>query len=1152
MHILLRETHGLEEAAVAQDLGQAPADLVVLSFADSDLGAFAAGWQAGRARAFSAKLDTGFATENAKEQERGASVRFNQAGGCSALPSLRLANLARLTHPLSVDLYIENTLRHARAILIRLLGGLDYWRYGVEQVRAIAHARGIKLAIVPGDGRADPRLDEASTVPVAVLRRLTALCEIGGAQAAAAALAELARAAGLQAAALQVVPALPRHGYFPGDPATCPVETPRAGEAPRALIVFYRAFLVAADLEPVEQLMAGFAARGITPVAVFVDSLKARDTDRWLRGELARIQPDIVVNATAFSARDADGSPFEATDAVVLQVALAGSVRAAWAESERGLSPADLAIHVVLPEIDGRVFAGVVSFKEPQPVDPDLGFARVRHAADPERIQAVVARALAIIHLRRTPPGERRLALVLSAYPGRDDQIAHAVGLDAPESAIEIVRLLAGAGYRVADMPLDHGALIGRLLAAEMRWPLADYCAALDAIDPALRDGVLAQWGPPEDDPTVEDGAFRFRATRCGNLIVAAQPDRGARADRAAEYHDPRRPPRHAFVAFYLWLRQVTRIDALVHIGAHGTLEWLPGKSVALSSACWPEMLVGSTPVIYPFIVNDPGEAATAKRRLGAVTIGHMTPPQRRGPLPPGLRTVERLLDEYSNADGLDPRRRERLANDIFKAAQHSGLDRDSGLKPDMAPREAVVKLDAFVCDVKNSLFPDGLHVFGRVPMLPEDDDSFNGPLAAMPFAACAEAERAGLLKALEGRAVPPGPAGSPWRGRRDVLPTGRNLFTIDPRAVPSRAAALQGERLAAALLTRHLQDHGEHPRNVVVDLWGSATMRTAGEEFAMALSLIGVAPVWDATSDRVSGFEVLTLAQLGRPRIDVTLRISGLFRDVFANLPVLFEQAAAALARRAEPIGDNPFRGREGPRVFGPAPGGYGVRVAEMVDELTPDTAAAAAEAWLAGSAFTYGGRDDGEPARTALEERAGNADAFVHTQDLPETDLLMAPDYAAHEAGFAAAARTLGGAPALYHADSARAEAPRMRTLPEEIARVVRARAANPRWIEGQMRHGFRGAAEIAWTLDQMALFAHLAGVVESHHVDLYYDATLGDDAVRQFLEAANPGAAEQMRRRFRHLIDAGYWDMRKNSVIDALAPPDAVEPSPGERQK
>ncbi|MFD2180641.1 cobaltochelatase subunit CobN [Rhodoplanes azumiensis] len=1099
MHILFRETHGLEEAATAEDLGHAPADLVVLSFADSDLGAFAAGWRAGR----------------------------------EELPSLRLANLARLQHPLSVDLYIERTLSHAKGILIRLLGGLDYWRYGVEQVQAAAARNNIALAIVPGDGRPDPRLDEASNVPVSTLRRLQTLCDTGGARAAQGALAQLALACGLWAVPILGVRALPRHGFFPGDFSACPVDAPCEGDAPRALVVFYRAILAAADTAPVEALMAALKERGVTPVGIFVDSLKEPETRAWLRDQLARIEPDVIVNATAFSARDADGGPFDAVDAPVLQVALAASSRKAWAASERGLSPSDLAIHVVLPEVDGRVFSGVVSFKEPEPIDPDLGFARVVHAPHGERVIAVAARAVALARLRRTARADRKLALVLSAYPGRDDQIAHAVGLDAPESAVAALSMLAAAGYGVGDPPRDHAMLIARLLAEEISWPLADYEAALAGLDPALRAELMTQWGAPSDDPSVRDGRIHFRAIRCGNLIVAAQPERGSRAERAAAYHDARRAPRHGFVAFHLWLRQVARIDALVHMGAHGTLEWLPGKSVALSGACWPDVLLGPTPVVYPFIVNDPGEAATAKRRLGAVTIGHMTPPQRQSAVPERLHTVERLLDEYSNADGLDPRRRERLAKDIVAAAKETGLDRDTGITDDTSPQEAVTKLDAFVCDVKATQFSDGLHVFGRVPVVPDDD----GLLGDMPFADCAAAERTSLLAALDGRAVAPGPAGSPWRGRRDVLPTGRNLFTVDPRAVPSRAAADHGARLADALLTRHLQDHGEYPGSVLVDLWGSATMRTAGEELAMALRLMGVVPTWDTTSDRVSGFEILTLAQLGRPRIDVTLRISGLFRDVFPSLPVLFEQAVAALATRDEPAEENPFRTSVGPRVFGPAPGAYGVGVAETVDDLTPESVAAAAEAWLAGSAHAYG-RHDGVFARDALEAQVAAADAFVHTQDLPETDLLMAPDYAAHEAGFAAAAKTLGATPALYHADSARADDPRMRTLREEIARVVRARATNRTWICGQMRHGFRGAAEIAWTLDQMALFAHLAQAVPPHHFDLYYDATLGDDQVRDFLDSANPRAAEAMRRRFRQLVTAGHWTTRRNSVMDAIA--------------
>ena len=1103
MHILLRERHGLEETAAAEDLGQAPADLVVLSFSDSDLSAFAAAWRAGR----------------------------------QTLPSLRLANLRRLTHPLSVDLYIQKTLSEARGILIRLLGGAEYWHYGVEQLSALAAAKGIALAIVPGDGRPDPRLDAASNLPPSTLRRLKTLCDSGGPDSARAALAQLALAAGLPAAPPVHRATLHRHGFYvPGTGVVESSDLDLASDgAPIVLVVFYRAFLAASDTDPVDRLIGELARRGTRPIGLFAASLKDPESDGWLRHWIARIAPDLIINATAFSARGdgGPGSPLDVVDAPVLQVALAGSTREVWAESDRGLSPSDLAIHVVLPELDGRIFAGVASFKKVEAADPELGYARTVHSGDDGRIAAIVARARAWIALRRTAPADKRLAIVLSAYPGRDDQMAHAVGLDAPESTVEMLNVLRDRGYTVTNAPADGAALIDRLKTETIRWRLEKYRAELAGLAPALVADLLSQWGAPESDPAISDGDFVFKAVHCGHALVAVQPDRGQRVDRAAEYHDPRRSPRHSYVAFYLWLRDVAKCDALIHMGAHGTLEWLPGKSVALSSSCWPDALLGPTPVIYPFIVNNPGEAAAAKRRLGAVTIGHITPPISAGKLPPGLHAIERLLDEYSVADGLDPRRRERLARAIIDKARESGLDRDSGLSDAMTPREAVVRLDSFVCDVKTTLVADGLHIFGRVPMQPAGDQT------EMPFAACAAGERAALLAALDGKHVAPGPAGSPWRGRRDVLPTGRNLFTVDTRAVPSRTAAEQGECLADALLTRHLQDHGDYPRNVMLDLWGSATMRTAGEEFAMALHLMGVTPVWDTTSDRVSGFNVIALAALGRPRIDVTLRISGLFRDVFSTLPVMFEQAAAALAARDEPDEENPYRAAAGPRGFGPAPGDYGVGVVEAVTEFTSATAEDAGEAWLAASAFAYGGAQDGMAARPALEQRTAATDAFVHAQDLPETDLLTAPDYAAHEAGFAAAARRLGSTTSmLYHVDTTNLDAPRMRTLAEEIARVVRGRAANPRWLAGQMRHGFRGAAEIASTLDQMALFAHLAGAVENHHFDLYYDATLGDDEVRRFIEQANPEAAAAMRQRFQQLRDAGYWTTRRNSAIETIA--------------
>lgn len=1112
MHVVVRERHGLEEAGAAEDLGQAPADLVVLSFSDSDLGAFAAGWRQARAD----------------------------------LPTLRLANLRRLAHPLSVDLYLEKTLSGAKAVLIRLLGGVDYWRYGLDEVRALAARTGLAVAVIPGDGYDDPRLDDASNLPVSTLRRLKHLTDQGGAVNARAALAQLALAAGLRAPLIRGAGDVPRVGlYRPDLGAVCPIGHPILADTgrPRAIVTFYRSFLTAADTDPVDRLIVALEANGFDAIGLFVPSLKDADTAPYVARWMRVLKPDVILNATAFAARGegADASPLDAAEAPVLQVALAGSARAAWGLAERGLAPADLAMHVVLPEIDGRLFSGVVSFKEPEPVDPDLGFARLSHRADAERIARVVDRAVALARLRRTPRAERRLALVLSTYPGRADQIAHAVGLDAPASTAAALETLKSEGFAIADLPEDGAVLVRRLQRDTFDVPLVAYRDWLAALPASLQAEVTARWGAPENDPALVDGAFRFPATRCGAVLVALQPERGDPRERVGDYHDARRPPRHAYVAFYLALQARERIDALIHMGAHGTLEWLPGKSVALSEACWPDALIGSLPVIYPFVVNDPGEAAAAKRRLGALTIGHMTPPLAPSGLGERLKPIERLLDEYSTADGLDPRRRDRLAQSIIDTARDLGLDRDAGLETATDRDDALVRLDAFVCDIKDSLYPDGLHVFGAVP-------ASHDP--AIPFAACAAGERVALIAALDGRRVAPGPAGSPWRGRTDVMPTGRNLYSVDPRAVPSRAAHAQGVKLAEALIVRHLQDHGDYPRAVFVDLWGSATMRTAGEEFALALHLIGVTPTWDHASDRVNGFEVIPLMKLGRPRVEATLRISGLFRDVFPGLPALYDQAVKAVAGRDEPDADNPLAAKArateavAPHVFGPAPASYGAGLNGVVgvNDFSDEARARAGEAWLAASAHAYGA-GDATLARAALEQQTAAADAFIHVQDLPETDLLMAPDYATHEAGFAAAARALTGkAPALYHADTTRADRPRVRDLKSEIARVVQARASHPGWIAGQMRHGFRGAAEIAWTLDQMATFAHLADAVESHQFDFYFDATLGDDRVRAFLADANPEALAHLTATFRALGQAGLWVTRRNSVAALL---DAADP-------
>ncbi len=1087
MHLLVRETRTLDEDASASDLGQTAADIVVLSFSDADLGALAGAWQA-------------------------------MAGA----PGLRLASLGRLRHPMSVDLYLEQVLAHARCVVVRLLGGLDYWRYGAEEVAALCRAQGIALALLPGDGMDDARLAALSTVAPAALARLDACFRHGGPANMARALRLASNLAGLNPDAHDAAEPVPQHGVHALD---------LIEDRPLAAVVFYRSHLLSADIAPIEAVTAALRARGLAVGALYVPSLKAPDSAAYAAATLRAWRPSVVLNATGFSARQGDaGSPLDAPGAPVLQLVLAGSSLAAWRASSRGLSQTDLAMQVVLPELDGRLLTGAVSFKDTEAALPALQYARTVHRPDPDGVALAADRAAGWVRLSRTPRAERRVAIVLSDYPGVGGQRGHAVGLDSFASLDAILHDLCDAGFTTGDLP-KQAALVDALCHAPSApmLPLAEYERLFATLPDTVQASVRAAWGDPADD-------FTLQHLHVGRIAVAIQPDRGG-ADRRASYHDPDQMPCHGYLAFYLWLRHGLDVHAILHLGAHGSLEWLPGKAMALSPACLPRALSGGVPIINPFIVNNPGEAAAAKRRLGAVTIGHLTPPLGASAAHGNAVMLERLIDEYAAADGLDRRRTALLRREILERAETAGLLAESGVPRDAAAEDALARLDAYLCDVKDLQLREGLHVYGRPP--PERARMLDALRQSNPEAdgagldASPAAERAALLAALDGRFVAPGPAGAPTRGRADVLPTGRNLATIDPRGIPTRSAVALAERAAAELLRRHLQDHGEWPRSLVIDVWGSASMRTGGEDLALAFVLLGARPVWDAGSARVSGFEVLPIALLDRPRIDVTLRISGLFRDAFPGQVALFDNAVRAIAERDEAADWNPLAAashglagaalrRATTRIFGAPAGQYG--------------AGWSGDGYLAASAGAYGQNLEGAPDPTGLAARVGSADAFVHAQDHAEADLLDSTEHAAHEGGFAAAAAALGGTPSLYHLDTSRADAPRARTVAEEVARVVRGRAANPRWIEGMMRHGYRGAAEIARGIEALHGFASTLPTRFDAQFDLLFDATLGMPAVDAFLRAANPDARAALASRFANAQSDGLWHPRRNSGSEA----------------
>jgi cobaltochelatase CobN len=1105
MHILTTTSASLDDLAEPVDLRQQPADMVALSFTDSDLAGLAAAWS-------------------------------EDAG---AMPSLRLAALRDLRHPMSVDLWIDGVAQHAKVVLVRILGGYDWWRYGCDRLSALARERGIKLALLPGESHdEDARLVEASTLSRPELASLLAYFRQGGPDNMRALVRRLALLAGYETQAAEPV-AMPMAGYYEpgkgvaGAPMACPARIGEQETRPVVPILFYRSMLLAADAAPIDGLVSALREKGIAAVPIFVASLKDPASLAFVEAALGELKPSAIVTATAFALGAEPGAKtvFDRAGVPVFQVIVATTRREAWQTNQRGLAPADLAMHVVLPELDGRILAGAISFKAEADVDAALGLRAFANRPEPGRIDQVAARVAALAHLQRTPRGARRLAILIPDYPNAPGRTGYAVGLDVPSSVLAMLHDLKEAGYAVEGIPESPRALLDLLEQGGQGLPRKDYSRHFASLHAVARDSVEQAWGSHEASPS----KFNFRAAWFGNVIVALAPERGRTEDRRADYHDPALPPRHELIAFGFWLRGTLGVHAIVHVGAHGTLEWLPGKTVALTEGCFPEIVTGPLPVVYPFIVSNPGEAAQAKRRISAVTLGHLPPPLTGAGLDENQQRLERLVDEYAQADGLDRRRRDRLARLIVETATETRLAAEAGLDGTDAPDEALRRIDAWLCDLKDFAIKDGLHIFARAPQDETD------PLRLQSVAA----EKNNLLAALDGRHVAPGPSGAPARGRGDVLPTGRNLFTADPRTMPTPTAFDLGRIAADEVVTAFLQSHGDWPRALVIDLWGSASLRTGGEEIAQGLALMGCRPQWDNATGRVTGIEVLPPAVLGRPRVDVTWRISGLFRDMFPTQIALIDAAAQAVAARDEPDEDNPlaaFRraeGRLGPRIFGSSPGTYGAGTESLLASGDWERREEIGEAYLAGASHAYGGAEgEGTAVPGAFAQRLSQADLLVHSGDDPGRDILEGSADVAFIGGFSAALARLGGSADVIVLDTTDPRRPKPRSLSQAVARVVRARAANPRFIAGQMRHGPRGASEFAETVDRLVGFAETTHAIPGALLEAVYDAYVGDPAVRAFMLRENPAAAGLVAERFASARRRGLWHPLRNSIDNDLA--------------
>jgi len=1233
MHLLLAQKGEIAEAGEAIDLGQTPADIVFLSVADTELAAIAG-------------------ARSALGQDK---------------PSLRLANLMQLMHPMAIDSYLDKTISQAKLIIVRLLGGKSYWPYGVTRLHSLSAGKKIPLALLPGDDRPDPELAQFSTFAPQDYIRLWHYLSQGGRSNAMNFLKFCAFLIGQGEEPPRPAPLLQAGLWWPGyeRPDLDMILHENGGKNKGVVpLIFYRALYETGQTAPVLALTRALQQQGLTPVPIFITSLKDGVSCAILEQIFNQCPPDLVLNTTGFAAT---GSAQERTilehhGNMVLQVTFSSTPYQQWQNSPRGLGPRDLAMNISLPEMDGRIFTRAVSFKSAYRFDEETQCNLIQHQPIQSRIAFVAALAANWLKLRRKPAHKRRIALIMANYPGGQARLAHGVGLDTPAACMQILQSLADSGYQVGENLLQDGdALIQHLMLGPTNegikgckittsLSLADYQRFFKDLPDENQQQIRQRWGEPEQDAYFVAGGFALPVLRFGQLLVALQPDRAYGLAAKEVYHAPDIVPSHHYMAFYFFLRHIYEADAIVHIGKHGNLEWLPGKALALSENCYPELTLGPLPHIYPFIVNDPGEGSQAKRRASAVIIDHMTPPLTRAESYGILKDLEILVDEYYQACGLDPRRLPKLKTQILELVHRAGIASDAGIDSDDGDDFALTKLDAYLCDLKELQIRDGLHIFGKSPSGAQldnllvaltrsphnldkksslhraiaDDLEMNfDPLdcdMAAPWSGtrpqilqeicddlwrtqgdgveriehlalalvsgqlpcpismkatqkvldfihhslrpqlerCGAAEMEGLLSALNGRFVAPGPAGAPTRGRLDVLPTGRNFFSLDNRCLPTPAAWDLGARSAEMMIVRYVQEYGDWPRNFALTAWGTANMRTGGDDIAQALALIGAKPIWDFGSNRVTGYEIEPLAKLGRPRIDVTLRISGFFRDAFPDQVILFDQAIRAVGALTGEGEQNPIalnmqreisalmrhgktleaaRCEAGYRIFGARPGAYGTGIQALMETDHWQDFQELGEIFTLHSSYAYGA-GDGVSALPSFQRRLDQIEVIVQNQDNREHDLLDSGEYYAFEGGMAAAIRAQQGAmPAIFHNDLSRPSRPQIRSLKEELSRTLRGRAVNPKWIAGVMRHGFKGAAEMAATVDYLFAFAATTSVVSDAHFEAIYQAYLEDAPVCQFLAEKNPAALRAIAARLREAIRRKLWHTRSNSTLSKL---------------
>jgi cobaltochelatase CobN len=1113
-------------------------------------------------------------------------------------------------------------------VAVRLLGGRGSWERPFDRLRAACAAASVPLLAFGGEAWFDRELAEASSVPLPTMLEGFDYLVSGGPSNLEQFLRFVSDRVLGTAHGFEPATVVPECGTFGA--------RDRRPGRPTVGVIFYRAHLTAGNTRFVDELCDGIEAAGANAVALYCYSLRSRDADEahpvieWLvrAGVDAVVTTVLAAGSMAESLECWDPGTLASLDVPVVQAICATTDARSWVDAPIGLSPVDVAMSVAIPEFDGRIISVPFSFKEEVDDGDRLGASVSAYRTVPDRVARVAGLAVALARLRSIPVGERRVALVLSAYPTKRSRLGNAVGLDTPASVLELLGAMTAAGYGVDPYPgtgdelmaeladgLVYGSAAAPSEAAVGRFATARYREWFCRLPDGPRRAVEEHWGAAPGTVSVgahgvgADGAsFVFSGRRFGNVVVAVQPPRGFVENPVAVYHSPDLPPTHHYLAFYRWLEEGFGAHAIVHVGKHGTLEWLPGKGVGLSAGCFPDAALGNLPLVYPFVVNDPGEGTQAKRRTHAVIVDHLVPPLTRADSYDDVARLEELLDRHAQLLALDPSKLPTIRAQVWEALVEAEIHRDLGLAAglgegtfeDPAFDDVLVDVDGYLCELKDAQIRGGLHVLGQPPAGPAELDMIaaitrlpqgatgslraevaqalglgppdtlgrteldaleaeclrrlelyqrwrwdhgaavaaGGPESPVlrwvcerlaPSLAATTGEIGAVLAALDGRFIAPGPSGAPSRGMANVLPTGRNFYALDPRAVPSRLAWDVGRRLAELVLERHLAEEDRYPTQVGLVVWGTAAMRTGGDDIAQALALLGVRPRWAEGSGRVEGVELIPSHELGRPRVDVTVRVSGFFRDAFPHVLDLLDQAVRLAATAPDEGGENPVArvGPDEPRVFGPKPGAYGsgiLALLESGDWRDDDDLASVYVAW---GGWAYGAGGAPRPAADEFAKRLSRIEVAVKNQDNREHDIFDSDDYLQDHGGMVAAVRALSGRqPKAFFGDSANPARPRVRSLAEEAARVVRTRVLNPKWLAAMERHGYKGAFEMAATVDYLFGYDVTADVLEDWMYERVTATYVGDAARRKFFAESNPWALRAIAERLLEAAERGLW--------------------------